>query len=102
MVPEKIASGAIVDDAEELAKYERLARGKNGFMDFVKPLRRSLQQKSRPARRPSETYIGERLLAVCAASLIALSHLRVLDGFFDISDSAAGRSLGLLQLALRL
>jgi hypothetical protein len=24
-----------VDDAEELAKYERLARGTNGFMDFV-------------------------------------------------------------------
>ena len=35
LVPEKIASGAIVDDAEELAKYERLARGTNGFMDFV-------------------------------------------------------------------
>jgi hypothetical protein len=67
----------------------------------------SLQQKSRPARRPLERYTGKRytgkrLLAVCGASLIALSHLRVLDGFFDISDSAAGRSLGLLQLALRL
>ena len=35
LVPEKVASGAIVDDAEELAKYERLARGTNGFMDFV-------------------------------------------------------------------
>jgi hypothetical protein len=35
LVLEKIASGAIVDDAEELAKYERLARGTNGFMDFV-------------------------------------------------------------------
>jgi hypothetical protein len=35
LVPEKVASGAIVDDAEELAKYERLARGTNGFLDFV-------------------------------------------------------------------
>jgi hypothetical protein len=35
LVPEKVASGAIVDDAEELAKYECLARGTNGFMDFV-------------------------------------------------------------------
>ena len=35
LVTEKVASGAIVEDAEELAKYERLARGTNGFMDFV-------------------------------------------------------------------
>src|SRR5580658_5642556 len=35
LVPEKVASGAIVDDAEELAKYERLARGTNGFVDFT-------------------------------------------------------------------
>ena len=35
LVPEKVASGAIADDAEELAKYEGLARGTNGFMDFV-------------------------------------------------------------------
>ena len=35
LVPEKVASGAIVDDAEELAKYERLARGTNGFLDFT-------------------------------------------------------------------
>jgi hypothetical protein len=35
LVPEKVASGAITDDAEELAKYEGLARGTNGFLDFV-------------------------------------------------------------------
>jgi hypothetical protein len=35
LVPEKVASGAIADDAEELAKYEGLARGTNGFLDFV-------------------------------------------------------------------
>ena len=35
LINEKIPSGAIVDDAEELAKYERLARGTNGFLDFV-------------------------------------------------------------------
>ena len=35
LVTEKVASGAIADDAEELAKYEGLARGTNGFMDFV-------------------------------------------------------------------
>ena len=39
LVPEKIASGAIVDDPKELANEERLARGTNGFLDFVaKPL----------------------------------------------------------------
>jgi hypothetical protein len=31
LVPEKVASGAIVDDAEELAKYERLARVRTGL-----------------------------------------------------------------------
>jgi len=35
LVTEKVASGAIVDDAEELAKYEGLPRGTNGFLDFV-------------------------------------------------------------------
>jgi hypothetical protein len=35
LVSEKVASGAIADDAEELAKYEGLARGTNGFMDYV-------------------------------------------------------------------
>src|SRR5271168_2839723 len=35
LVPEKIASGAIAHDAEELANDERLARGTNGFLDFV-------------------------------------------------------------------
>ena len=35
LVSEKVASGSIVDDAEELAKYELLERGTNGFMDFV-------------------------------------------------------------------
>jgi len=35
LVPEKVASGAIVDDAEEIAKYERLLRGTNAFNDFV-------------------------------------------------------------------
>jgi hypothetical protein len=35
LVSEKVASGAIVDDAEELAKYERLLKGTNAFNDFV-------------------------------------------------------------------
>jgi hypothetical protein len=35
LINEKIPSGATVEDAEELARYERLARGTNGFMDFV-------------------------------------------------------------------
>jgi hypothetical protein len=35
LINEKKASGATVEDAEELAKYERLGRGTNAFMDFV-------------------------------------------------------------------
>ena len=35
MVPEKMASGAIADDAEELAKYQGLLKGTNAFSDFV-------------------------------------------------------------------
>jgi hypothetical protein len=37
LVSEKVASGAIVDDAEELAKYkyERFLKGTNAFNDFV-------------------------------------------------------------------
>jgi hypothetical protein len=35
LVPDKVASGAIVNDVEELAQYEGLAPGSNGFMDFV-------------------------------------------------------------------
>jgi hypothetical protein len=35
LVSEKVASGAIADDAEELGKYEGLARDTNRFMDFV-------------------------------------------------------------------
>jgi hypothetical protein len=35
LINKKLPSGTTVDDAEELAKYERLARGTNGFMDFV-------------------------------------------------------------------
>jgi hypothetical protein len=35
LVSEKVASGAIVDDAEELAKYGRLLKGTNAFNDFV-------------------------------------------------------------------
>jgi len=57
LVPEKVASGAIVDDAEELAKYERLARGTNGFMDFV-AIVDHCNKKSRPARRPSRHTPG--------------------------------------------
>jgi hypothetical protein len=35
LVSEKIASGAIADDAEELAKYQGLLKGTNAFNDFV-------------------------------------------------------------------
>jgi len=35
LINEKIPSGTTVEDAEELARYERLARGTNGFLDFV-------------------------------------------------------------------
>jgi hypothetical protein len=35
LIKEKQASGATVEDAEELAKYEGLGRGTNAFMDFV-------------------------------------------------------------------
>jgi hypothetical protein len=35
LVPEKMASGAIADDAEELAKYQGLLKGTNAFNDFV-------------------------------------------------------------------
>jgi hypothetical protein len=35
LITDKQASGATVEDAEELARYERLPRGTNGFLDFV-------------------------------------------------------------------
>ena len=35
LVPEKVASGAIADDAEELAKYQGLLKRTNAFNDFV-------------------------------------------------------------------
>src|SRR5271170_285593 len=35
LINKKIPSGTTVEDAEDLAKYERLARGTNGFLDFV-------------------------------------------------------------------
>jgi hypothetical protein len=35
LVSEKVASGAIADDAEELAKYQGLLKGTNAFNDFV-------------------------------------------------------------------
>jgi hypothetical protein len=35
LVPEKVASGAIADDAEELAKYQGLLKGTNAFNNFV-------------------------------------------------------------------
>jgi hypothetical protein len=35
LIPDKEGSGATVEDAEELARYERLPRGTNGFNDFV-------------------------------------------------------------------
>jgi hypothetical protein len=35
LIGDKEPSGAIVDDAEELAKYERLGKGTNAFLDFV-------------------------------------------------------------------
>jgi hypothetical protein len=35
LIKDKQASGATVEDAEELARYERLPRGTNGFLDFV-------------------------------------------------------------------
>jgi hypothetical protein len=35
LVPEKIASGAIAPDAEELAKYEGLIKATVGYNDFV-------------------------------------------------------------------
>jgi len=35
LIGDKQPSGTTVDDAEELAKYERLGRGTNGFSDFV-------------------------------------------------------------------
>ena len=35
LVPENVASGAIADDAEELAKYQALLMGTNAFNDFV-------------------------------------------------------------------
>jgi hypothetical protein len=35
LVPEKMASGAIADDAEELAKHQGLLKGTNAFNNFV-------------------------------------------------------------------
>lgn len=35
LINQRIPSGTTVEDAEELARYERLARGTNGFLDFV-------------------------------------------------------------------
>ena len=35
LVPEKVASGAIADDSEELAKYQGLLKRTNAFNDFV-------------------------------------------------------------------
>ena len=35
LIPDKIASGAKLEDAEELAGYARLLRGTNGYNDFV-------------------------------------------------------------------
>ena len=35
LVSDKVASGAIADDAEELAKYQGLLKGTNAFNDFV-------------------------------------------------------------------
>jgi hypothetical protein len=35
LVHEKMASSAIADDAEELAKYQGLLKGTNAFNDFV-------------------------------------------------------------------
>jgi hypothetical protein len=35
LVSEKVASGAIADDAEELAKYQGLLKRTNAFNDFV-------------------------------------------------------------------
>jgi hypothetical protein len=35
LIEDKVASGTTVDDAEELAKYERLGKGTNAFIDFV-------------------------------------------------------------------
>jgi hypothetical protein len=32
---EKVASGTTFDDAEEFAKYQRLGKGTNAFLDFV-------------------------------------------------------------------
>jgi hypothetical protein len=34
-IKDKGASGTAIEDAEELAKYERFVRGTNGFLDFV-------------------------------------------------------------------
>jgi hypothetical protein len=35
LINEKIPSGSTDEDAEELARYERLGRGTNAFLDFV-------------------------------------------------------------------
>lgn len=35
LIKDKVASGTTVEDAETLAKYERLAPGTNGFNDYV-------------------------------------------------------------------
>jgi hypothetical protein len=35
LIDEKVASGTTADDAEELARYQRLGRGTNAFIDFV-------------------------------------------------------------------
>ena len=35
LINEQMPSGTTVEDAEELARYERLERGTNGFLDFV-------------------------------------------------------------------
>jgi len=35
LINEKVPSGTIVDDAEELAKYQRLGKDTNAFLDFV-------------------------------------------------------------------
>jgi hypothetical protein len=35
LVKDKVASGTTLEDAETLAAYARLARGTNGFNEFV-------------------------------------------------------------------
>jgi hypothetical protein len=45
---EKMASGAIADDAEELAKYQGLLKGTNAFDDFVEKAIAQVYGKKRP------------------------------------------------------